>query len=371
MDFIICEFHKKRDHLNNILQNPFLLNYHITWKCNQKCIFCYAACSPNGSKLIRDSSEITQSELELLFDELELLPPTYFTIGGGEPFLRYNKIIYLLERMHDKSTCIIATNGTANGGVTNEQAKELSSYYIQLGVSLNALTPEIHDELVGLKGACQKAKQSIVNLIESKNQLCGICVTANTKNYKEILPLAKWLKNIGGSFIDVSAMWAGGEALINQDLMLSPDQYLQLQNELKEMQSVENNFIIGWEDHFSSFIPSPAGIAPISRFAHCGGATNLLIAPNGDVYPCQLCLDNGQLKLGNIKKQRIKSLFHSDELDFFRKRDLNMLTNQACLVCEHKNICKGGCPITAQKLSGDSYAGDPTCHKIYKYHKNM
>ncbi len=93
-------------------------DYHIihiaTWGCNYTCKSCLTKmCHPKeyyDFRKIKIASEEVVNRLGFYKDWKGNRPLFYFT--GGEPFLQYEAIINIAERLQDIGICFAATNGS-------------------------------------------------------------------------------------------------------------------------------------------------------------------------------------------------------------------------------------------------------------------
>ena len=72
----------------------------------------------------------------------------------------------------------------------------------------------------------------------------------------------------------------------------------------------------------------------------CGG--NLVVEAQGDNYSCDHFV-YPQHRLGNINHDDLRTLVNGEKQRAFGQRKLTQL-NQACLRCDARSLCHGGCP---------------------------
>ena len=249
------------------------------WNCNQKCIHCYAA----GQKL-SEKEELSTKEWKKVIDicQKECIPQLTFT--GGEPTMRKD-LVELIEY----SKWFITRLNTNGVLLTENLCKELYEASLDsVQVTLYSNNPEIHNKLVGADNF-EKTITGIKNAIN-----VGLNVSINTplctlnKNYIDTL---KFAKELGITYVTCSGLIVTGNAKEKQskDTQLSEKELYTILKDAKKYTDdnlMELGFTSpGWvkEDDLRKLnldVPT------------CGAClSNMAIAPNGDVVPCQSWLD--------------------------------------------------------------------------------
>lgn len=268
------------------------------WNCNQKCIHCYAA----GQKL-SEKEELSTEEWKKVIDicQKECIPQLTFT--GGEPTIRKD-LVELIEY----SKWFITRLNTNGVLLTEKLCKELYEASLDsVQVTLYSNNPEIHNKLVGADNF-EKTITGIKNAIN-----VGLNVSINTplctlnKNYIDTL---KFAKELGITYVTCSGLIVTGNAKEKQskDTQLSEKELYTILKDAKKYTDdnlMELGFTSpGWvkEDDLRKLnldVPT------------CGAClSNMAIAPNGDVVPCQSWLDE-KSNLGNILKTKWKKIWNN------------------------------------------------------------
>lgn len=127
-----------------------------TGRCNLHCGGCYATLNDVGRKTRK--GELSIDEYRQAIAELLALGVRTFDISGGEPLL-YPDLVAICEaiRAEPDARIWLVTNGT----VRQDKLASLSRLVHKIVFSLDAPTPELHDELRGLKGAFAKTLASV------------------------------------------------------------------------------------------------------------------------------------------------------------------------------------------------------------------
>ena len=91
------------------------------------------------------------------------------------------------------------------------------------------------------------------------------------------------------------------------------------------------------------------------------GTTAMVIAPNGDVLPCQAASTIPGLEFANVRDQSLGWIWgESDAFARFRGTDW---MQEPCRTCPlgRQEVDWGGCRCQALRLAGDAAATDPVC----------
>ena len=156
----------------HLASNQYEACIEITNKCNFSCPVCISKAKQSGG---------TDLPLEKFIDVIESLPESIvrLTITGGEPTL-HNNIKNILDNATDNfRATILSTNG-----YHSKKLYSLTKGRNKLTVAVSLHGPEaVHDRFVGIRGAFQKAIESIRLLIENEMYV-HIYSTATSDNYR-------------------------------------------------------------------------------------------------------------------------------------------------------------------------------------------
>lgn len=276
------------------------------WNCNQKCVHCYAAGQKQGN-----TKEFTTSEWKKVIDKCRKIGVPQLTFTGGEPTIRED-LVELIEYSKWFVTRV-NTNGVL---LTKELCKKLYEASLDsIQITLYSNNRDIHNELVGTSNF-DKTVEGIKNALEA-----GINVSINTplcSTNKEYIETLKFINELGVKYVSCSGLIVTGNAKKEESkqLQLSSDE---LYNILKDSVKYCNENLI--EISFTS--PGLIENKKIEELGldipSCGAClSNMAIAPNGDVMPCQSWLSENSA-LGNILKNKWKEIWQSKKCKNIRK----------------------------------------------------
>lgn len=268
------------------------------WHCNQKCLHCYAAGQP-----LSNMEELDTKAWRHIIHILQSAGIPQITFTGGEPTLRSD----LAELIKEAQWFVtrLNTNGVL---LTKELCRNLYEAELDsVQITLYSSDPSIHNTLVGSDHHSDTAK-GLQNALEA-----GLNVSINTPlctlnaDYVETL---KYVKNLGIRYVTCSGLIVTGNAdkEPSRRTQLTPEVLTGILAAAKQYCN-EN----GMEIAFTS--PGWVKEETLRELGYdavpsCGAClTNMAIAPNGDVIPCQSWLSDAPL--GNILRDRFSKIWES------------------------------------------------------------
>lgn len=247
-----------------------------TWQCNQKCLHCYAANQPYGS-----TAELDTDQWLAVIQKCRAAGIPQLTFTGGEPTMR-NDLVKLV-RAAQWFVTRLNTNGRL---LTTPMCRELYEASLDaVQVTLYSWDAAVHNVLVGAPGF-EDTVSGIRNALAA-----GLNVSINTplcsKNadYRKTL---EFIHDLGVRYVTCSGLIPAGGAKTEKSrtTRLSTEQLTDTLRDAMEY-AVQN----GMELEFTSpgWLPEETlrdlGFRLIPSCGAC--LSNMAIAPDGTVLPCQ------------------------------------------------------------------------------------
>ena len=256
------------------------------WKCNQKCRFCYAAGQPLGK-----AKELTTDQWKTAIDKLRAAGVPMLTFTGGEPTLRND-----LTELIDYSRWFITRLNTNGVALTEDLVQSLKQASLDsLQITLYSYCADIHNQLVG----CGRFEETVAGI--KRAVAAGLDVSINTPlchANADYIKTLEFINSLGVRYVTVSGLICTGGAETGHELHdLSSEELYEI---LKEAKAYCDSH--GMEIDFTSpgLIPKEKLEELSMNVPACGAAlSNMAIAPDGTVIPCQSWL-NADAGLGNI-----------------------------------------------------------------------
>ena len=277
------------------------------WNCNQKCLHCYA-----GNQDYATTKELSTKEWKKIIDicKSNCIPQLTFT--GGEPTLRKD-LVELIEYSKWFVTRL-NTNGVLLSKELCQKLYDASLDSVQ--ITLYSSDAKIHNQLVGTDNF-DLTVQGIKNALE-----VGLNVSINTPQCtlnKDYINTLKFAKKLGITYASSSGLIVTGNAKneASKSTQLSTSEISKIMEDAckyAEDAEMELSFTSpGWikEDVLKKLkldIPT------------CGAClSNMAIAPDGNVVPCQSWLGKDS-SLGNILDKKWSKIWNNNKCKKIRKK---------------------------------------------------
>lgn len=311
---------------------PILSEIALTYRCQNRCDFCYASSPYRGD----EKPEMTTEEVKIIIDKIfyEAQVPT-ISFTGGEPTLRKD----LPELIAHASERGMRTNLITNGIICSDPnfVKTLADAGLKSAqVSLESHDNDLHNKITGNSNAFKNTVQAVHNL---KN--AGIHTHTNTTicrgNKEHLIPLVEFVKKeFNASYLSMNMIIATGIARDNENInigyttiggIIEPVLKFCAQNEIK--------FVWYSPTPYCIFNPVDHGLGSKS----CACVSGLLsVNPSGEILPCS-SYDKG---IGNLLKHSFKHIWNSDQALYYREK---RYVPPVCKKCDLEKLCSGGCPL--------------------------
>lgn len=311
---------------------PILGEIAVTYRCNNRCRFCYAGCDGACGRLdAQDSSTEDIKKIIKIFKDDAKIP--FFSFTGGEPLLR--KDLYeLMAYATDIGLRInLVTNGTL---ATPERAKRLYEAGLRTAqISLESPVESIHDELCGRKGAWRETISGIKSLHDA-----GITVQTNTtstrlnlESLEQMPALSKSLACVRMSFNLFIPTQRSPQA---DALFVSYEEMAPIIDRIRKAAKKEDI-----EFHWYSPIP----LCIYNPIAHglgnksCAACDGLVsVDPTGNLLPCS----SWDEPIGNLIHDGFEKVWFNNRSQAIKHK---CFAHAKCQTCPSFTACQGACPL--------------------------
>jgi MoaA/NifB/PqqE/SkfB family radical SAM enzyme len=266
----------------------------VTYRCNSRCDTC--------DIWKKDaSSEIAAEDFRRLPDGLRNV-----NISGGEPFLRDDlvDIVRVLREKYPKASLVISTNGLTPERIEREIRK---MGRVGVRVSIDAVGT-LDDEVRGVRGAFDLAVDTVDRLLALGIKDLGISSTISQRTVGSLKKLREMSESRGIEFV---------VNLVHS----SPTYFGKHDDKIPTKDDLERELIWLRECELSSRRPKNwfrsyltdgmvDQLAGRKRRIKCyAGRCILFMAPNGDIYPCNIWSE----KMGNIMQESYEDMVARSE----------------------------------------------------------
>jgi len=310
-----------------------------TSRCNLACRHCYVAGRFTGP-------ELTKQEALKMISELAELGTPYFSLTGGEPFLRPD-VLEVAREAHELGMAIsFTTNATL---IDDEIAKALRALDAYVFVGLDGPDREVCDAVRG-RGVWRETIKGITRL-RSYGVDFSVVMTISALTYGQGRKHVLFCEAVGADEAVLLPLIPAGRAR-RGGLMPNPGQVVKCISDVEE--TVEE---IGFEACVWC-APFLAHVVKSRRVYVFPCPDDVMdISPEGDVLFC----DTLNFRITNVREgvEKAWKSYEAFRDAFLEERDISRMPS--CADCPVRDFCQGGCVARALLSKGDLRAPDPLC----------
>ena len=313
------------------LSAPYRMDIALTYRCNNKCIHCYAG-GP------RQTSELTTQQWMQVIDKLHDLGIPQVVFTGGEPTLRDDlaSLIAYAEKVE------LVSGLVTNGRKLKDRAylqSLLDAGLDHVQVTVESHDSQVHDRITGAAGSCEETIQGLKNAVSLPIYTVSN-TTLNQFNVADVEETIEFLHGLGVKhFASNSLIYSGKAPEVAKSFALEESS---LEPVLLKMRDKAAQ--LGME--FTWYTPTEyCEVDPLKLelgIKSCSACRiNMAIEPDGTVIPCQSYFT----PLGNILKEKWEKIWLNPLCIKIRERKY---VPEKCYDCPSLNICGAGCPLKTQ-----------------------
>jgi MoaA/NifB/PqqE/SkfB family radical SAM enzyme/glycosyltransferase involved in cell wall biosynthesis len=290
---------------------PEFIILDLTHRCNLACRIC---------EIRKDApiKEFTTDEVKDLIGQAMAWGVKEFVLSGGEPLLRED-IFEILSFVKEKDYRLgILSNGII---LDDDFLEKITPYLISgavsLSISLDALTPGIHDDIRGASGSFRKTTQALKKIAELKKAWPSlnfnvISIVLN-ENLEELLSLAHFLKSCDVNSIQFQPLLSNNLVMRERSqhgrYWISRERWGVLDRVMEDLAAFKRQhpaFVRNSENNLRLIKKYFRGMLAPGDVKCLYATRTLLIASNGDVTTCLS-------RYGNVRQQPLKKIYFSRE----------------------------------------------------------
>ena len=281
------------------------------WHCNQRCLHCYAAGQP-----LSDTPELTTAQWREILSKLRAANVPQVTFTGGEPTLRAD-----LVELVDAAQWFVTRLNTNGRLLTPELCRRLYDASLDsVQVTLYSHDPAVHNALVGAEGF-DDTVTGIKNAVAA-----GLSVSVNTplcSLNEDYTATVRFVHELGVRYVTCSGLIPSGsaEGAESRATRLTEEQ---LTDVLRRAVTAAEE--LGMEMDFTSpgwLKEETLRSMGLTLVPSCGAClSNMAIAPDGGVIPCQSWLSSQPL--GNMLTDDWDKIWQSQRCAAIRAKSAKM-----------------------------------------------
>src|ERR1700733_10673688 len=329
--------------------NPFTLIAELSYQCPLHCPYCSNPVDIGDPKHRR---ELETEDWVRVFAQARGLGVLQLALTGGEPMLRRD-LAALCEGAREAG--LYSSLITAGTLFTRERAEALRAAGLDhVQISIQSPNPEENDRIAGNRSFEKKiASARVAKELGFPLTINCVLHRQNLDRIQQILEIAL---ELGAQRLELANTQYYGWAVPNQAALMPT------RAQLEHAEAAVNRFRQRVGPRLDILWVLPDYYEDLPKPCMGGwGRTALVIAPNGDVLPCQAASTIPGLAFANVREHPLGWIWNeSDAFTRFRGTDW---MQQPCRTCplERQQQDFGGCRCQAMRLTGDAAATDPVC----------
>ena len=337
---------------------PYSLIAELSYQCPLHCPYCSNPVDIGGEKYRR---ELDTEDWIRTFGQARGLGVLQLALTGGEPMLRRD-LVELCAAARDAG--LYSSLITAGTLLTRESAQELKAAGLDhVQISIQSPNPGENDRIAGNR-SFEKKVAAARTARELDFPLTINCVL-HRQNLDRIDELFDLTLELGAQRLELANTQYYGWAVVNQEALMPSVEQLRRGEEAvaRFRERVGPRVDVLWvlPDMYED-LPKPC--------MGGWGRTAIVVAPNGDVLPCQAASTIPGLEFANVREHPLEWIWNeSDAFTRFRGTDW---MQEPCRSCPlgRQEVDWGGCRCQALRVTGDAAATDPVC-RFSPHHEHV
>lgn len=276
-----------------VLQDPApaTVVFSMTKACGYKCPHCYQR-NDTGADLDLDL-------LKKVAREMQEIGVTMFDIEGGEPLLKFDRLLDLLSAFDDKREIWVNTTGHL---LTPEKARQMKQAGVfGVMISLHTPDPESYNRFTGFPDSFRIARDAARMFNEA-----GITVALNSCPTPELVEnggldrIMEVAREWDCSFVQIIHGKSAGAWLGKDDEMIKARQKIDQLRRFHLLHNGPNQFARSTSASVQVYEESPGHFG-----CTAGGIERFYLNANGEVQPCEFL----NVSFGNVREEEFKTIF--------------------------------------------------------------
>ena len=342
---------------------PIEVHLAVTSRCGAGCRGCYLDAKPDGIEPLREA-------LAERMDALRDAGALTVAFGGGEPTTRRD-LGHLAQDARARGLEPVVT--TSGIGMSAEKIEQLEAF-AQVNVSYDG-DADGYASVRGFNGAAA-AERAIAMLVLAGVRV-GVNVVLTKATFSSLRATLERARALGAKEAQLLRYKPGGRATGLDYLAqrLAPEQAASLGPLLRDLalefaRATPNGALLPFPIRVDcalvpflsadqSLAGDPNSFARFGVFGCEAGGALAAVRVDGQIVPCSFAQPVG-LDAGDLAAQ------YPVNANLEEWRTSSKCAAEPCASCTLRHVCKGGCKIVAQHLTGER-GPDPECPRVIAY----
>lgn len=337
--------------LTNKKDLPFTLIAELTYRCPLRCPYCSNPINYN------DTQEIPTQDWLRVIEQARSLGVWQLGFSGGEPLLRQDLEVLIAAAADTGLYTTLVTAGTL---FTPERATKLCAAGLDhVQISIQDSNAAQSDYIAGTRSFDKKLDAA--RLAKDLGLPLTLNFVLHRHNIDRIEEMLELCQKLQADRVELANTQYYGWAYQNRAALLPTKQQLEraapIVKAAQERRICPMGILYVIPDYYEDYPKACMG---------GWGRRALVVAPNGDVLPCQAASSIPGMEFDNVCDRSLSEIWlQSSAFNRFRGTDW---MSEPCLSCDRRELDFGGCRCQALALTNNAAACDPVCHLSPHHH---
>jgi len=347
-------------------RRQFILQWHLTARCQEHCRHCYMHDSPTYASELEN--ELSTGECLRILDDFTQMTRSMgvgarINFSGGDPLLR--KDMFMLAKEASSRGFMVGMLGNPHLLTPKIAHRLLDSGVSRYQISIDGLE-KTHDSLRGRPGAFRDALRAI-KVLNDAGLPSVVMFTLSRLNASELVPVIDLCAKKGVRVFDFARLVPSGTGKGLSGELLGAREYRQLLLDVldryRQLENQPTRTYFGRKENLWTALYQELGLLPPLPhergmiYSGCSvGFRIMTILADGTVLACRRL----PVKIGKVPGRRLREIFINSK-HHRRLRACGKM--EKCKRCELLPYCRG-CMAVAYGAKGDFLAGDPQCWRL-------
>ena len=311
---------------------PYRMDLALTYGCNNNCAHCY-------NEPGRGKQPLTPEQWKQVLDKLDKIAIPHVVFTGGEPTI----LPFLPDLVSYADQLGIVSGLNTNGRLMrNEELTEklAAASLDHVQVTLESVDPEIHDAMVGAKGAWEETVAGIRMAVKHHIHInTNTTLLTHNASVEAVNRLSDFLAELGVMTFGLNALIYSGKGK-EIDSAIHTDRLQELLDAAKSAAERNRQHLLWYTPtQYCLFDPVTSGVG----YKSCSAAKySMCIEPDGNVLPCQSWYE----PVGNILTDDWEKIWNHPLCLRLRNKEY---MPALCGKCDSRDLCTCGCPLEVEK----------------------
>lgn len=333
---------------------PLTLIAELTYRCPLRCPY---SSNPLNYHDRHYRQELATDDWVRTIQQARNLGVWQLGFSGGEPLLRQDLEVLVKAAAQVELYTTLVTAGTL---LTLERATQLCHAGLNhVQISIQDSRAAQSDYIAGIR--CFEQKLDAARIVKDLGLPLTLNFVLHRQNIDRLEEMLELCEQLQADRVELAHTQYYGWALHNRAALLPTPQQLeratQIVADAKQRRICPMGILYVIPDYYEDY-PKPC--------MGGWGRRALVVAPNGDVLPCQVASSIPEMEFANVRDRALDWIwFESPAFNCFRGFDW---MSEPCRSCDRVRIDFGGCRCQALLLTNNAAATDPVCHLSSHHH---